>query len=151
MEELEVARRLRMLNGMVRRYLHSLNGETKTGKDMGSNGWILGYLADHADEDVYQKTIEDHFILARSTTSRLLSALETHGLIVRSSVESDARLKKIELTDKAKAINAMMYANLKQLEANLLKGFSDAEKKDVVSYLDRMRGNLSEAQQQQHE
>lgn len=27
----------------------------------GSNGWILGYLADHENEEIYQKDIEEKF------------------------------------------------------------------------------------------
>ena len=67
----------------------------------GKNGWIIGYLAEHKDEDVFQKDIETTFSIRRSTVSNMLGLMEKKGLIRRQSVRSDARLKKLTLTDKA--------------------------------------------------
>lgn len=59
-----------------------------------NNGWILGYLAHHPDQNVFQKDIENAFCVRRSTVSKVIRLMETKGLIRRESVPNDARLKK---------------------------------------------------------
>ena len=63
------------------------------------HGWIIAYLYDHRDEDVYQKDIENAFSIARSTVTSILKLMEKKNYITRESVESDARLKKLVLTE----------------------------------------------------
>lgn len=52
------------------------------------------------NKDIYQKDIENAFNLRRSTISKLLSLLEKKKFISKSSVKTDARLKKIVITEK---------------------------------------------------
>ncbi|AEC02725.1 MarR family winged helix-turn-helix transcriptional regulator [Parasphaerochaeta coccoides] len=148
MNQRKVIRCLRGLNCMVRRYTHSFAGRREVERLTGNNGWIIGYLADNDGIDIYQKTIEEHFMIARSTTSRILSSLEADGFIIRRSVDSDARLKKIELTDKSRAIREMMYMDIDSLERALLEGFSGRETYELVGYLDRMMENITRAHEQ---
>ena len=46
-----------------------------------NNGWILGYLAHHPDQNVFQKDIENAFCVRRSTVSKVIRLMETKGLI----------------------------------------------------------------------
>lgn len=86
---------------MIRRKADSNVYMNKVHKITGSNGWILGYLAEHEDEDVYQKDIEEKFCVTRSTVSKVLKGMESKGLLRRESVSSDARLKRLVLTEEA--------------------------------------------------
>ena len=65
-----------------------------------TNSFILGFLERHQDIDIYQKNIEEKFLITKSTTSKILKLMEQNGLIERIGVDSDARLKKIVLTEK---------------------------------------------------
>ena len=40
------------------------------------NGWIIGYLADNRDKDIFQKDIENKFSIRRSTVSGILQLME---------------------------------------------------------------------------
>ena len=63
------------------------------------HGWILRYLYEHQDAEIYQKDIEKYFGICRSGVTNIIQALEKKGLVCRASVESDARLKKVMLTE----------------------------------------------------
>lgn len=62
------------------------------------HGWILRYLYEHQDAEIYQKDIEKYFGICRSGVTNIIQALEKKGLVCRASVASDARLKKVMLT-----------------------------------------------------
>ena len=63
------------------------------------HGRILGYLYWSRPKDVYQKDIEEHFNITRSSVAGIVKLMEQKGYILRQSVQGDARLKKLSLTD----------------------------------------------------
>jgi DNA-binding MarR family transcriptional regulator len=69
--------------------------------------------------------------------------MEEKGLIERLAVEEDARLKQIVLTERAREISGIMTEDADGMEKNLMNGFSDAEIAQLVSYIDRMKENIS--------
>lgn len=70
-----------------------------------SQSRILHYIADESKkQDVYQRNLENEFHVRRSSITSLLQQLEKNGLIERVSVQSDARLKKLILTEKGRMI-----------------------------------------------
>ena len=66
-----------------------------------AQGQIIRYLCENRENDIYQRDIEAALGSRRSTVSVLLSSMEAGGFIERQSVDYDARLKKIVLTEKA--------------------------------------------------
>ena len=78
----------------------------------GKNAWIIGYIAEHSDRDVFQRDIEEDFSIRRSTVSNMISLMEQKGYIKRESVDYDARLKKLVLTPKALDIHRRVYDNI---------------------------------------
>ena len=54
--------------------------------------WIIRFLYEHSEEDIYQRDIEAEFSIARSTATGILKLMEKRGYIRRVSVERDARL-----------------------------------------------------------
>ncbi|NJP40111.1 MarR family transcriptional regulator [Oscillospiraceae bacterium HV4-5-C5C] len=135
----------RAVNNLIRRYFEFATNKKTVDQATGNNGWIIGYLADHTGQDIYQKDIEKHFTIARSTASKVLSLMEQKGLIRRLPVAEDARLKKIILTDKALQIRDIMAQDEARMEAIMLQGFSEAETAQLLMYLGRMKENLSAA------
>jgi len=138
---------LRSLNNMIRRYFESSSRRREIESVTGNNGWIIGYLADHQGQDIYQRDIEEHFTITRSTTSKVLSLMEQKGLIQKQAVAQDARLKRIVLTPKAWDIREIMLEDRNQLEETLLQGFQPEEKAAMLAYLRRMKENISEMQE----
>ena len=56
-----------------------------------SNVWIVDYLYDHRDRDVFQKEIEDKFFVNRATVSKMLKLMEEKKLICRMPSAADSR------------------------------------------------------------
>lgn len=143
MENIRIGLGLRSLSNLIRRYFEFSTHKSEIDKVTGNNGCIIGYLADNAENDIYQKDIEDHFTITRSTASKVLSLMEQKELIQRQAVEQDARLKKIALTKKAWEIREIMLQDERKMEHNLLKGFTEKEIETLFSYITRMKENLS--------
>ena len=61
---------------------------------------ILDYITRHGDERICQKDIARHFSVRNASVTGILQNMEKNGLIVRESVDADARLKKITATEK---------------------------------------------------
>ena len=66
-----------------------------------SQGMMIGYIMDNQGQNIFQKDIEAEFHLSGATVTNMLKSLEKKGYIVRTPMENDARLKRIELTQKA--------------------------------------------------
>ena len=49
--------------------------------------WIIRFLYEHSEEDIYQRDIEAEFSIARSTATGILKLMEKRGYIRRVSVE----------------------------------------------------------------
>ncbi|TQI66920.1 MarR family transcriptional regulator [Clostridium sp. KNHs216] len=143
MEKMRIGLELRSLNNMIRRYFEFSSHKNEIETITGNNGWIIGYLADNADKDIYQKDLEDHFTITRSTASKVLSLMEQKGLIQRQAVAQDARLKKLVLTEKAWKIKGLMREDAERMERTLTNGFTEEEVETLYSYLQRMRTNIS--------
>lgn len=101
---------------------------------------LIGYIY-NADKDIYQKDIEEEFDLQRSSVSLMLSNMEKQGLIIRCSVNSDARLKKIELTDKAKSLQNRIFDSIQEVHNKLRYNISDKEFQSFMTTLKKIRNN----------
>lgn len=80
-----------------------------------------------ADHDIYQKDLEEEFAIRASSATGLVQALEQKGLIRRESVSSDARLKKIVLSDLGREIQSKIIATSEELQKQLQGNLSDHE------------------------
>lgn len=92
-----IGHEIKVLNQVLQRKLIYSAKDKGVDKLTLMHGWIIAYLYDHCDEDVYQKDIENAFSIARSTVTSILKLMEKKNYITRESVESDARLKKLVL------------------------------------------------------
>ncbi len=134
---------LRSLNNLICRYFHYAAHREEVKSATGNNGRIIGFLAQNAGRDVFQKDIEQHFTITRSTASRVLGLMKRKGLIEKQAVAEDARLKKIVLTQKAWKIERMMREDAQNMERTLVRGFSDTEIRTLMEFLRRMKQNIS--------
>lgn len=106
--------------------------------------FVLGYILENQTKEIYQKDIEKHLDIRRSTATGILQNLTKGGFIKRISVPNDARLKKIILTRKTKNIIDEFQENINMLEAAIEKEISDDEKNTFISILHKMRKNIEE-------
>lgn len=106
-----------------------------------SNGYIISYLCENEDKNIFQIDIEREFDLSRSTVSTILKELEKDGLIERKSVIIDARLKKVVPTQKAKMINEACSKEIAHFFYDLASNLSDDEFGTFVKVLNTLKKN----------
>ncbi len=111
----------------------------------GTHGWVIRYLYDNREKDIFQRDIEKTFGIRRSTVTVMLKTMEKNGLITRTSVENDARLKKITPTDKALDLHYKISGEIDALEEQMTKGISDEEIESFVATLQKIKSNLKES------
>ena len=133
---------IRTLSILIKRYME--NSATKQYVDnlTGMHGWVIGYLYENRDRDVYQRDLETQFSIRRSTATGILQLMEKNELIVREPVEADARLKKLVLTPKALDIHKMVEADRERTEKELTKGIDKAALDTFRTVLKQMIGNM---------
>ncbi|WP_249303665.1 MarR family winged helix-turn-helix transcriptional regulator [Qiania dongpingensis] len=112
----------------------------------GTHGWILRYLYEHKDEDMFQKDIEKRFDIRRSSATGLLQLMEKNGLIYREPVDYDARLKRIVMTEKAISIHESISREIDEVERQVSRGLSEEEIRILLQVLDKVQRNLSSAE-----
>lgn len=105
-------------------------------------GMIMGYIMDTPDSDIFQRDIEAKFHLSGATVTTMLKNLEKNGFIIRTPMENDARLKKIELTSKAIEHEKCTRKNIYKVEKIMREEFSAEEYDRLISYMDRIIESL---------
>ncbi|MCR6546583.1 MarR family winged helix-turn-helix transcriptional regulator [Dehalobacterium formicoaceticum] len=133
---------LHALENLIMRKIANSEDKKQIDPVTSTNGWIIGFLANNADKDIYQKDLEEQFTITRSTVSKVLILMEKKGLIERQSVPHDSRLKKLTLTDKAWKLSKLMKEKGDKLEEALTRGFTEEESEALYSYIQRMKDNI---------
>ncbi|MGI5825082.1 MAG: MarR family winged helix-turn-helix transcriptional regulator [Bacillota bacterium] len=140
---------LRCLNNLVHRCIHNKNSEGFGKSASEVHFWIIGYLKNHCGQEVFQRDLEAEFEVRRSTMTGILQTMEKNGLILRESVEYDARLKKLVLTDKALRILTEKFNKINEFEAALVQGVSEDELKCFFSTIEKIKSNLMKIQEEE--
>lgn len=130
------------LGNILRRYVDNSNGIKYAEKYTGSNCWVLGFLFHNGDREIFQKDIEDAFSIRRSTVSRTIKLMEKKGLIKRESVDYDARLKKIVLTEKAMEINELIENDMRTMGEKFADNLTDEEVEQFSCIITKIRKNF---------
>ena len=135
--------RIKSINNLIRRNLDVRFAEAGLDEICGMQGPMLGYIYDHSrEQDVFQKDLEQRFSIRRSTATVMLQNLEQKGYLVREPVDSDARLKRIILTDKAKDVNREVRKQIDAFNEELEKGITPEEKEFFLQIADKIMKNL---------
>lgn len=142
-EKRELGFEIKSINNMIRRKLDIRFAAAGLGELVGMQGPMLGYLhREGRQHDVFQRDLEKEFNIRRSTATVMLQNLEQKGFIVRMAVDSDARLKKIVLTDKAILHNLAICREIEAFNRELEAEISSGEKEDFLRVLDKIKKNL---------
>lgn len=110
-----------------------------------THGWIIRFLYENRDKDIYQKDIEKYFLVGRSTVTNSIKLMEKRGLIRREFVECDARLKKVLLTDKGIQVHETIEKVIEGLNFNILDGIEEEETKIFLKVIGKIRENVEKS------
>lgn len=106
-----------------------------------SQGHIMGYLS-HQPEPPCPRDIEAAFHLTHPTVSGILSRLEQKGFIQQRPDPDDRRCKRIYLTDKGLQCRDTMSRIILENEKRMVQGFTQEEKEQFLSLLQRAIANM---------
>ena len=138
----KIAKELHRLDIAVARRLHQVYDEKMLEDVTCTNIRIIRFLAEHPDCDVYQRDLEKEFGITRSTASRVLMLMEQKGMVERRSVEKDARLKKLMLTEKAIAMHEDVMREITDIENKMQEGIPEEDLAVFFRTLDKIKQNL---------
>lgn len=111
------------------------------------HGWIIRYLYNRQGEDIFQKDIEKFFSIGRSTVTNIIQLMEKKGFVTRESVASDARLKRVRLTEKGIESRKMFETLTCEIDRELIRGISEEELDTFYTVMSKINGNLNEKQE----
>lgn len=140
-QEKTVSFEIRSLNNLIKRDVERSDIFNMC-KTTGLHGWAIKYFYDNRENDVFQRDFEERFSIRRSTASKMLGLMEKKGLIERKSVSSDARLKKIVLTEKAVQLHEKITQDIMERDNRLLVGVSPEQLEVFYKVIDTIKANL---------
>lgn len=135
----------------VRRLANLIKRDVENNRDRmgaehikGVSGWAIDYFYENRESDIFQRDFEEKFSIRGSTASRMLKLMEQKGLIERVSVASDARLKKIVITEKAVEQHKKILKSIEMREKRLREGISPEDLAVFFSVMKRLTENMEE-------
>lgn len=133
---------MRRVNNLISRRVNYYSRQNGVEDVTAMHGWILAYLYNCRDREVFQRDIERAFSITRSTVTNILQLMERKGYICRQSVAHDARLKRLELTDAGIRIHEQMMLSLHQTDEYIKSLLTEEENAEMLRLLNKLREAL---------
>ncbi|MCI8786546.1 MAG: MarR family transcriptional regulator [Eubacterium sp.] len=133
------ARYISKLSNKLRRKIDAFSSKENFS---GSQGRVLHFILSQ-NNDIFQKDIEEEYSLRPPTATELLKKMEKNGLIQREPMASDARMKRIIVSDKALQYKDMVIDDITSLEDELTKGISKKDLQIFFKVIEKMLRNIS--------
>ena len=126
-----------MLHNLLRRQMACMTEKTANAANVtGMQAMIVHHLIIHEKQgDIFQKDLEN-----------ALQLMEQHGIIRREPVEHDGRLKRLVLTEQARAMDEYITERMQQMEQLLRQGITEDELKGWFAVCEKIRSNLEQYQ-----
>lgn len=141
---------LGMLNNLIKRQMVCITDKDEMANVTGMQAMILWFLM-QTKEERFQRDVETYFRIRRSTATGILNLMEEHGLLRREPVEQDRRLKRLVLTDCAKALYERIQQAMDQTEALMEEGIDPEELAVWFRVCEKIRANLENYQRKASE
>lgn len=132
----------RMISNLIHRMFNRPHCTEEEDSISGTNGWILGYLADNDDRDIFQRDLEEKFHVRRATVSKTIRLMEHKGLIEHCPVPQDARLKKLVITEKGRRMHEEKIAEFNRIEKFLTKDIPQEKLDTFFEVCDMIKQNV---------
>ena len=89
------------------------------------------------------KEIEKMLHCAQSTAHGLVTRLEEKGLVASSGDPEDRRIRVVRITEKGRGYCRKAKTQMQEMEARLLDPLDEAERKQFLNYLSRIRDAIA--------
>lgn len=133
---------VRSLNNMMMRNAMDVAEMQKTKGMPVMQCWIISFLYENREREIFQKDIEKECHIARSTVTCLVKQMEKKGYITRVPVERDSRLKRLCLLEKGEQVHEQFLDKIKLVEERMREGVADEDLKIFFKVATRIRDNL---------
>ena len=143
--ERDIGFAVRRLSNLIKRDIERRQTQLGFEPVKGINSWAIAYFFENQDKDIFQKDFENKFSIRRSTASKILKTMEQKGIIKRISVDSDARLKKIVLTDKTIEMHNRITQEIEEREKRLRQGIDSSELDTFFKVLEKLSANMEDS------
>ena len=130
---------IKVINNIMHKSMMKSVADSGVDKVTVMHSWIIGYLSRSEGADIYQKDIEQKFKISRSTATNILKLMEKKGYITRESVQSDARLKKLLLTEKGILLDREIQNTIRENERRLNSVLTDEERETFLGLIHKLR------------
>lgn len=137
---------VKILSNQFHRYLHTKVNIAPKIQAIGYLTEVQGHVVDFIAcrrEPTYQKDVEKHLSVRRSTASIILQRMEKAGLVHREVNSEDARKKAITLTAKAKKLHPKAKAEVINAEKQARKGLTDEELATFFRVIEKISDNIT--------
>ena len=106
------------------------------------HGWIIRYLYENRENDIFQKDIEKNFAIGKSSVTGIIQIMEKKGFIRRESVAHDARLKKVTLTEKGIKSHRRIEELITLQNEKMARGIEEEDLQVFLRVAEQIRANL---------
>ena len=129
-----------MLHNLLRRQMACMTEKSANSANVtGMQAMIVHHLILREREgDLFQKDIESAFQMRRSTATGILQLME--------QLAHDGRLKRLVLTDRARAMDERITERMVQMEQMLRRGITEEELNNWFAVSEKIRSNLEQYQ-----
>lgn len=105
---------------------------------------VLQYImVESKKRDVFNKDIENFFVVKSSSVTSMIHFLERGGYVRREDSAEDGRMKRLVLTEKSRQIEGWLCGTINEYIFNTFAGFSETEKEELQALLNKMLESLS--------
>lgn len=101
---------------------------------------VLGYLA--KEGPCCQRELAQHSEVDPATICRMLDSMEKGGLVTRQTDSKDRRAGLVQITEKGRSVLKEWEAHRRNMELQMLDGFTAEEQTQFADYLKRAYRNL---------
>ncbi|MCP3029258.1 MarR family winged helix-turn-helix transcriptional regulator [Halobacillus sp. A5] len=103
---------------------------------------VIYFLAKHGEQS--QSDLQNRLYIKASSMNGIIETLLKNKCITKGSSVKDKRTKMIRLTQKGEKLDQTIWSIIQEIETEITKGFSSEEQQVIVSWLHRMKNNLTD-------
>ena len=106
-----------------------------------TQGKIILFLSEYPEKKATQKELEDYLQVSHPTTLTIVKSMEAKKMVETFFDDEDRRMKNVKLIWGNEEIYNELRENAENMEKKLLSGFTEKEKEQFLSFLNRAYKN----------